>query len=267
MNKVEKFCREKRQLRRYIREMQLSKRLQYVSDFITPEYVLADIGTDHGFIPIHQVSDKGTPKAYAMDINKGPLERADEHIAEAGLIDKIETRLSDGMGELYAGEAESILIAGMGGALMVKILNEGTHALVTAKELILSPHTEADMVRCFIKNSDFVIDREGMVCDAGKYYVVLHARRALEGEKTKMYVDDEEQLADDMLSEQRQAYIRFGKLLIHEKSEVFIEFLNKERNTYKNILERLKNNTTEEGIKRRQEVKQLIKIISLAIDM
>ena len=195
------------------------------------------------------------------------MERADEHIAEAGLTDKIETRLSDGMHKLYAREAESILIAGMGGALMVKILNEGAHALDTAKELILSPHTEADMVRCFIKASDFVIDREGMVYDAGKYYVVLHARRALEGEKSKMYVDDEVQSADDMLSVAWQAYIRYGKMLIHEKAEVFIEFLNKERNTYRNILERIKNNTTEEGIKRREEVEKLIKIISLAIEM
>lgn len=247
--------------------MQLSKRLQYVADFITPEYVLADIGTDHGFVPIYQVSHRGTPKAYALDINIGPLERADDHIAEAGLTDKIETRLSDGMHKLYAREAESILIAGMGGALMVKILSEGAHALDTAKELILSPHTEADMVRCFIKASDFVIDREGMVYDAGKYYVVLHARRALEGEKAKMYVDDEVQSGDNMLSEAWQAYIRYGKMLIHEKAEVFIEFLNKERNTYRNILERIKNNTTEEGIKRREEVEKLIKIISLAIEM
>ena len=250
-----------------MREMQLSKRLQYVADFITPEYILADIGTDHGFVPIYLVSHRGTPKAYALDINIGPLERADDHIAEAGLTDKIETRLSDGMHKLYAGEAESILIAGMGGALMVKILSEGAHALNTAKELILSPHTEADMVRCFIKASDFVIDREGMVYDAGKYYVVLHARRALEGEKAKMYVDDEVQSADNMLSEAWQAYIRYGKMLIHEKAEVFIEFLNKERNTYRNILERIKNNTTAEGIKRREEVEKLIKIISLAIEM
>ena len=253
-----------------MKEIQLSKRLKYVADFITPEYTLADIGTDHGFVPIHQVSCKGTPRAYAMDINKGPLERANEHIAEAGLSDKIETRLSDGMHKLNEGEAESVLIAGMGGALMVKILEEGAHALKTAKELVLSPHTEADLVRCFIRDSHFVIDREGMVYDAGKYYVVIHARLAAdEKEAAKMYANDSEnegnrdyEAADDVW----KSYIRYGKLLIQEKPQVFVEFLNKELNTYKNIVTGLKNNSTEAGIKRRQEIEELINITTLAIE-
>ncbi len=250
-----------------MKETQLSKRLKYVADFISPQYVLADIGTDHGFVPIYQVACKGTPKAYAMDINVGPLERADEHIAEEGLKDKIETRLSDGMQQLKRGEAESILIAGMGGALMVKILSEGTHALETAKELILSPHTEADLVRCFIRDSHFVIDREGMVCDAGKYYVVMHARRAEETELTKMYaVDDEFEDNKDysLASEIWKAYIRFGRLLIKEKPNVFIEFLDKELNTYRNIVAGIENNETEAGKKRRLEIGELIRLATIA---
>lgn len=250
-----------------MKETQLSKRLQYVADFITPEYILADIGTDHGFVPIYQVTHRGTPKAYAMDINKGPLERADEHIAQSGLVDKIETRLSDGMHKLNKGEAESILIAGMGGALMVKILTEGAHALEDAKELILSPHTEADLVRCFIRDSKFVIDKEGMVYDAGKYYVVIHARKADENELHKMYaIDgiDEDNRDYQHAKDIWKSYIRFGKLLIQEKSDVFIEFLTKEINTYKNILAGLENNKTEAGIKRRQEVESLINLAELA---
>ena len=65
-----------------MKNIQLSKRLQYVADFITPGLVLADIGTDHGFIPIYMVLADKTPKAFAMDINEGPLERATEHIRE-----------------------------------------------------------------------------------------------------------------------------------------------------------------------------------------
>lgn len=253
-----------------MKDIQLSKRLQYVADFITPDYVLADIGTDHGFVPIYQVICKGTPKAYAMDINKGPLERAQEHIADAGLEGKIETRLSDGMHELQKDEAESILIAGMGGALMVKILTEGAHALENVKELILSPHTEADLVRCFIRDSHFVIDREGMVFDSGKYYVVIHARRANEDEIGKMYVTDEafEDNRDYANSDERwKSCIRFGKLLIHEKSDVFIEFLDKELNTYRNIMNGLEDNEKEAGIKRKQEVEELIRLATIAKGM
>ena len=250
---------------------QLTPRLQYIASFITPSYTLADVGTDHGFVPIHQVMCKGTPYAYAMDINKGPLDRAKEHIGENGLSDRIETRLSDGLDRLNAGEAESILIAGMGGELMVRILTDGAHALSTAKELILSPHTEADAVRCFIERSDFIIDREGMVYDAGKYYVVIHARRAFdEDEKAKMYEDDSK---EDIYSSRwsvndiRQAYIRYGKLLINEKSDVFIEFLTKEQNTYKRIADGLKDNHTEAGQMRLSEMEHLIKLASIGIEL
>lgn len=247
---------------------QLTPRLQYIASFITPAYTLADIGTDHGFVPIHQVMCKGTPYAYAMDINKGPLERAKEHIEENGLSDKIETRLSDGMVKLNPGEAESILIAGMGGELMVRILTDGAQALSTAKELTLSPHTEADAVRCFIKESDFVIDREGMVYDAGKYYVVLHARRAKdETEKAQMYVDDEIEESKWSESDIKQAYIRYGKYLIEEKSEVFVEFLQKEQNTYKRIADSLSDNDTEAGKMRLSEMEYLIKLTTIGIEL
>ena len=115
--------------------------------------------------------------------------------------------------------------------------------------------------------SHFVIDREGMVFDAGKYYVVMHARRADENELQKMYsTDGENEDNKDYISasDMWKSYIRFGKLLIQEKSDVFIEFLDKELNTYKNIVASLENNETEAGIKRRQEIEQLIKLIIIA---
>ena len=175
-----------------MKNIQLSKRLQYVADFITPGLVLADIGTDHGFIPIYMVLADKTPKAFAMDINEGPLERATEHIEEKGLGDKIETRLSDGLQKLNGNEAEAVLIAGMGGSLVIKILDEGKHALEGVKELVLSPHTEADLVREYLKTTDFVIEKEGMVIDAGKYYVVIKARRREENEQGLLYVNENE---------------------------------------------------------------------------
>ena len=251
---------------------ELTPRLQYISSFITPTYILADIGTDHGFVPIHQVMCKGTPKAYAMDVNKGPLERANEHIIENGLADKIETRLSDGLEKLAAGEAESILIAGMGGELMVRILTDGTQALSTAKELVLSPHTEADAVRNFIRESDFVIDREGMVYDAGKYYVVMHARRVMnDDEMNMMYADGNNNTAENeglwSVQDIKRAYIRYGKYLIKEKSEVFMEFLQKEQNTYKKIAEGLKDNETEAGQQRLEQVEDLIKLTAIGLEI
>ncbi|MBQ3030151.1 MAG: SAM-dependent methyltransferase, partial [Agathobacter sp.] len=77
--------------------IKLSKRMKAVSSMVTPGSILADIGTDHGYVPISLVQRKKIKKAIAMDVNKGPLKRAEEHIREAQLEEYIETRLSDGV--------------------------------------------------------------------------------------------------------------------------------------------------------------------------
>lgn len=105
--------------------MKLSKRMQAVAAMVSPGNVLADIGTDHGYVPIALVQEHVIPRAIAMDINEGPLERATAHIREYHLESLIETRRSNGVEMLREGEADSILIAGMGGELIIGILTAG----------------------------------------------------------------------------------------------------------------------------------------------
>jgi tRNA (adenine22-N1)-methyltransferase len=93
--------------------IKLSKRMKAVAAMVTKGNVVADIGTDHGYVPIALIQQKKIPRAIAMDINKGPLKHATEHIAMCQLEDYIETRLSDGVEGLKAKEADTILIAGM----------------------------------------------------------------------------------------------------------------------------------------------------------
>ena len=83
--------------------MELSKRLQAVADMVSEGLIVADVGTDHGYIPIYLVQTKKAPKAIAMDVNKGPLFRAENHIASYGLQSVIETRISDGVQSLKIG--------------------------------------------------------------------------------------------------------------------------------------------------------------------
>ena len=116
--------------------MVLSHRLRAVSDLVTQGNRLADIGTDHAFVPIFLVEEGRIPSAVAMDINAGPLERAREHILLHGLEDRIRTRLSDGLQALERGEADTILIAGMGGALTVRILQQRKGLSQEVKELV-----------------------------------------------------------------------------------------------------------------------------------
>ena len=88
--------------------MELSRRLYAVAGLVTPGNRLADVGTDHGYIPIYLMEQGLIPHGIAMDVNAGPLERAREHIREHGLEEKIETRLSDGLREIEAGEADTV---------------------------------------------------------------------------------------------------------------------------------------------------------------
>ena len=98
-----------------MRELQISRRLKAVAGFVGKGCVLADVGCDHGYIPIYLLQKEQIPKAIAMDVNEGPLLRAKAHIREWGLENYIETRLSDGVQALKRGEVQSVVIAGMGG--------------------------------------------------------------------------------------------------------------------------------------------------------
>lgn len=231
--------------------MTLSERLSKVADFVTEGYRLADIGTDHGYIPIWLVNEGKIPNALAMDIGEGPLEKAKEHIAMYGLEEKIETRLSDGLDKLNPGEVDSVLIAGMGGALVVRILDKATEVLADVKELVLSPHTEVFLVRHYLLDNGYEITREEMVKDMGKYYTVIKAVHGDNKEQKELYDRDENN------------YI-YGLINIREKKPVFLEFLQNERRKCTEVLENLKNSKDSET--RRAEIREKIAVIDRIIN-
>lgn len=155
--------------------MVLSQRLQNVAMLVTEGNRLADVGTDHAFVPIFLVEAGRIPSAIAMDVNRGPLMRAREHIRQHALEDKIETRLSDGLESLGTDEADTILIAGMGGALTVRILEQGK-VLCDGRELVLQPQSETEKVRRYLEEAGFRILQERMVLEDGKYYPMMCCR-------------------------------------------------------------------------------------------
>lgn len=155
--------------------MQLSGRMERLASKVSEGNRLADVGTDHGYIPIALVLRGKIPSAVAMDVNPGPLQRAGEHIREQGLSTYIDTRLSDGLAALKAGEADTVLIAGMGGALTVRILEQGGHCLGAIRELILQPQSEIHLVRRWLGENHYRIVEEDVVLDGGKYYPIIKA--------------------------------------------------------------------------------------------
>ena len=169
--------------------MKLSERLELVLSFVEPGESAADVGTDHGHVPVELVRRAIVKKAVAMDVRKGPLSRATENIALAGLADKIETRLSDGVAKLQPGEADSVVIAGMGGELIIKILENGRHMWDSVKQWVLSPQSEIFKVRRWLFENGFVIRKEDMVLEDGKFYTVMDVRREKDADSEGKTVD------------------------------------------------------------------------------
>ena len=131
---------------------------------------VADVGCDHGYISIYLVQSGIASAAIAMDVRKGPLSGARDNISEYGLENAISTRLSDGLKELSEGEADSLVIAGMGGKLMMRILEEGNPRTLGIERAILQPQSELSEFRSYIREKGYSILDEKIVFEDGKYY-------------------------------------------------------------------------------------------------
>lgn len=203
--------------------MKLSERLELVLSFVEPGESAADVGTDHGHVPVELVRRMIVKKAVAMDVRKGPLSRATENIGLAGLTDKIETRLSDGVAKLLPGEADSVVIAGMGGELIIKILENGRHMWDSVKQWVLSPQSEIFKVRRWLFENGFVIRKEDMILEDGKFYTVMDVRR----EKDAAGLQGKTEQTED-LSLSENSRMLYGDYLIRTKNPVLLTYLKEE---------------------------------------
>lgn len=231
--------------------VKLSNRLLTVASLVTEGNVLADVGTDHGYIPIYLLQMERIPRAIAMDINAGPLERAKEHIAQFGLADYIETRLSDGVNALMPGEADSVLIAGMGGGLVLHILSDGESVCRQAKELILQPQSELERVRAYLWTNGYVILEEDIVLEDEKFYPMMRVQY---------------QGTCDKKSAENVLFCRYGKALLEMAHPVLKQYLEREKKIYSDIKENLEKTGLSEKTKGRlAEVEEILRLNQDAI--
>ena len=226
--------------------MELSKRLKAVAELVTPGMRLADVGTDHGYIPIYLTEAGVIPSAIAMDINKGPLERAKEHIREHGLEGKIQTRLSDGLKNLQMNEADCMIAAGMGGGLVIRILSEERDTAGSLKELVLQPQSEIDSVRKYLTEEGYRIVAEDMVYEDGKYYPMMKAVPCMAGAGEIPYSEEE---------------LEFGRVLLQQAHPVLGQFLEREMEIQNRILSALESQESVRAKKRMEEISYRIEWI------
>ncbi len=196
--------------------MDISKRLEAVISFVKSE-TLADIGTDHGYVPIGAYLGGRIKRGIACDVNAGPLEKAKRHIAAYNLSHVIETRLSDGFLAVSAGEVDCAVIAGMGGMLMIDIIKSGGHAVSGLKRLVLQPQLDVPAVRKFVREVGFSITDELMVYEDNIYYNIICCERVGSGTK----------ISDDADC-YTEADLQFGKILINKRDKTLIDYINAE---------------------------------------
>lgn len=210
-----------------MKDLILTNRMEAVVDMVSPQsFTIADVGCDHAYVSIALIERCLAQKVIAMDIRTGPLAIAEKNVKAYGLKEKIELRLSDGLNELSPGEADIIIIAGMGGLLMKNILEKGRETLLhTGKRpvLILQPQSDVKEVRIFLYENEYHIVQEKMLDEEGKYYTVIKA----EPGKTDKYVSDAEWM--------------YGRYNLEHRDAILYTYLKKQQQTLEGIQCRLED--------------------------
>ena len=220
-----------------MRPVMLSERLRTVAGMVTGGNVVCDVGCDHGFTAIYLVQQGISPRALAMDLREGPLSAAGEHIAACGLEERIETRLSDGLHKYKAGEADTLICAGMGGGLMMRILDREREKTDSFRELVLQPQSELQQFRQFLRENGYRIQDEEILLEDGKFYQVIRAVTGRDGEPRT----ESAEVSGAMDVELCKLEDRYGPVLLRKRTPVFLSFLEREEAICEEILARLRS--------------------------
>lgn len=245
--------------------MELSLRLQAVADMVTEGRRVADIGCDHGYVSIYLCKEKRCPKVIAMDVKKGPLERARVNIDRYGLSDYIEIRLSDGTSALQKGEVDTLLLSGMGGRLTIKILEQGLKRLGQFSELILQPQSEIFLVRAFLRQQGIEIVDENIVLEDGKFYPMIKAQPADVKRDKEIFSMQEDNRGEEKSDKRKGGEYPltvedyFGPVLLRKRPAELEAFLRKEKEKTKTLISQISDQ------ERLKELNEYLSYIKLAM--
>ena len=172
----------------------LDKRLLSCADYVRAGAVFADIGTDHGYLPIFLLKAARIERAYLSDVNAGPLSSAERNAAAEGLSDRCSFMLTDGAAALAGKGITDYAICGMGGELIARIIEDAPHLKDETVRLILQPMTKQEHLRRYLASEGFSVTCERFSFDSGKYYVTMVAeycgvRRELSDEEAELGPD------------------------------------------------------------------------------
>ena len=189
-------------------ELKLSKRLEAVASYIPKGSILADIGSDHGYLPCYAYLQGMIEKGIAGEVVEGPFQSAVQQVRKTELDHAIEVRKGDGLEVISPNEVTCITIAGMGGTLIQSILEKGKEKLAGVQTLILQPNIGAKKIREWLLENGWELIAEQILLEDGRIYEILVAER---GESQKPYTFN------------KGAYLLVGPFLAKEKNDVFVQ--------------------------------------------
>lgn len=237
------------------KEVELSARMKALTALVTPGRIVCDIGCDHGFVSIYLVQQGIAEKVYAMDVRSGPLAQAQAHIETYGLQQSIVTRRSDGLQNLALGEAECMICAGMGGPLMIKILQEGREKTLAMKELILQPQSEIRQFRRYLRLNGYHIIEEDMIYEDGKYYPMMKVLPMQTKEDTGAHSTESEGELEE------KVFDSFGQYLLKHRHPVLKQYLEHFKGVTETLIEKLTAQGGESACARLPELKEQMNMI------
>ena len=217
----------------------LDRRLKQVVDYIPKGSVLADIGSDHAYVPCYALQQGIISKGIAGEVNVGPMEAAKAQVDLIGAREVIDVRLGDGLAVLQENEATCISICGMGGSLIRTILESGKEKLGAVERLILQPNVDGQHVRSWLLENGYVLVEEAIVEENDKVYEILVGEKGTE----TMYSDD--------LTE-RTWQLLFGPYLIQERPEAFKLKWSREADKLEYVLGQMADGIQSEALVQKQ---------------
>lgn len=221
---------------------QLSERLKQVGSYVEKNARLADIGSDHAYLPCYLAKQRQIEFAIAGEVVKGPFQSAERQVRNEGLTDRIEVRMGDGLDVIRAeDEISTITIAGMGGPLIAKILERGKKKASLASRLILQPNVHAWSIRAWAEQNGWQLIEEQILEENQKIYEILVL------EKGQMRLSEAERL--------------LGPLLIKQKSETFQKKWMREKQEWERILENLPQDERLEIAEKKVELRTKIQMV------
>jgi len=226
--------------------IKLSRRLAALAEWVPQGARLADIGTDHALLPVYLAAGGNIDFAVAGDVHAGPAEAAKRQVASAGLSARISVRHGDGLSVLNAGEVDTVCIAGMGGSLIVRLLEAAGDRLEGVHTLVLSPHGAEDAVRRWIMERRFLLDRELLLEEDGVIYTLLRAIRADSPEEAARRTCaqyDEKILAPCVNTVSMPLLLEMGPLLLREGGNEFCLKWEQEADKREKIVTQMRQST------------------------